>query len=132
MQRAKRICRYLLGTRDWTLKLEPWKDDDTLQMMDSDWATDNVDRRSTSAGVAQLGGCTIFTYSRTQGLPAMSSAEPEEYALGSGACEGPFMCAAATESGLELKLALHSDSTATISQYYENGSWSHDTSSFVS
>ena len=41
MQRAKRICRYLLGTRDWTLKLEPWKDVNTLQMMvDSDWATD--------------------------------------------------------------------------------------------
>ena len=51
-----------MGTRDWTLKLEPWKDVDTLQMMvDSDWATDKVDRRFTSAGVAQLGGCTIIT-----------------------------------------------------------------------
>ena len=78
MQRAKRICRYLMGTRDWTLKLEPWKDVDTLQMMvGNDRATDKVDRRSTSAGVAQLGGCTIFTYSRTQGSPAMSSAEAE-------------------------------------------------------
>ena len=46
-----------MGTRDWTLKLEPWKDVDTLQMMvDSDWATGKVDRESTSAGVAQLGG----------------------------------------------------------------------------
>ena len=53
MQKAKSICRYLMGTRDWTLNLEPWKDVDTLQMMvDSDWATDKVDRRSTSAGVA--------------------------------------------------------------------------------
>ena len=60
MQRAKRICRYLMGTRDWTLNLEPDREIDTLQMMvDSDWATDKVDRRSTSAGVAQLGGCTI-------------------------------------------------------------------------
>ena len=37
MHRAKRICRYLMGTRDWTLKLEPWKVVDTLHMMvDSD------------------------------------------------------------------------------------------------
>ena len=51
MQRAKRICRYLMGTRDWTLTPELWKDVDTLQMLvDSDWATDKVDRRSTPAG----------------------------------------------------------------------------------
>ena len=34
-------------------------------------ATDKVDRRSTSLGVLQLGGCTIVTYSRTQGLAAL-------------------------------------------------------------
>ena len=76
MQGAKRICRYLMGTRDWTLNLESDREIDTLQMMvDSDLATDKVDRRSTSAGVAQLGGCTILTFSRTQGSPALSSAE---------------------------------------------------------
>ena len=97
MQRAKRVCRHLMGTRDWTLELEPWKDVDTLQMMvHSDWATDTVDRRS-----AQLGGCTIITYSRTQGSPAVSSAEAEVYALGSGACEGLFICAVAEELGVE-------------------------------
>ena len=80
MQRAKCICRFLMSTRDWTKKLEPWKDVDTLQRM-----VDN-DRRSTSAGVAQIGGCTVITYSRTQGSPAMSSAATEGYALGSGAC----------------------------------------------
>ena len=58
----------------WTLKLEPWKDVDTLQMMvDSDWAADKVDRRSTSAGVAQVGGFTIITYSRTQGSLAIGN-----------------------------------------------------------
>ena len=67
MQRAKRICRYLMGTRDWTLRLEPDREIDTSQMMvDSDCATDKVDRRSTSAGVAQLGGCTILTLSNTR------------------------------------------------------------------
>ena len=90
-------------------------------MVESDWATDKVDRRSTSAGVAQLGGCTIITCSRTQGLLAVSSAQAEGYALGSGACEGLFICAVAEELGVELKLALHSDSTATSSQHTKMG-----------
>ena len=100
------------------MKLEPWKDVDTLQMMvDRDLATGKVDRRSTSAGVAQLGGCTIITCSRTQGSPATPSAEAEGYALGSGACEGLFVSAVANELGIELQLALHSGSTATFSQH---------------
>ena len=122
MQRAKRICRYLMGTREWTLKLEPDREIDTLQMMvDSDWATDKVERRSTSAGVAQLGGCTMLTYSRTQGSLALSSAEAEGYALGSGACEGLFICTVAKELSVDLKLVVYSDSTATISQHSKMG-----------
>ena len=71
---------------------------DTMQMLvDSDWATDFVDRRSTSAGVAQLMVCTLLIYSRTQGSPTLSSAEAER-------CEGLFMCAVARELGPELKL----------------------------
>ena len=122
MQRAKRNCRYLKGTRDWTLKLEPDREIDTLQMMvDSDWATDKVDRRSTSAGVAQLGGCTMLTYSRTQGSPALSSAEAEGYTLGSGACEGLLIGTAAKELSVDLKLVVYSESTATISQHSKMG-----------
>ena len=33
MRGQKRICRCLMGTRDWTMKLEPWEDVDTLQIM---------------------------------------------------------------------------------------------------
>ena len=122
MQRAKRICRYLMGTRDWTLRLEPDREIDTLHMMvDSDWATDKVDRRSTSAGVAQLGGCTILTHNRTQGSPALSSAEAEGYAFGSGAYEGLFICVVAKELSVDLKLVVHSDSTAKISQHSKMG-----------
>ena len=90
-------------------------------MVDSDWATDKVDRRSTSAGVALLGGCTILSYNRTQGSPALSSAEAEGYALGSGACEGLFICSVAKELSVDLKQVVHSDSTATISQHSKLG-----------
>ena len=50
------------------------------------------------------------------GSPALSSAEAEGYALGSGACEGLFICSVAKELSFDLKLAVYSDSTATISQ----------------
>ena len=50
-----------------------------------------------------------------------SGEEAEGYALGSGACEGLFICAVAIELGVELKLAVHSDSTATISQHTKMG-----------
>ena len=43
MQRAKSICRYLMGTRDWTMCLDPWKDVDTPKMfVDSAWATERL------------------------------------------------------------------------------------------
>ena len=51
----------------------------------------------------------------------MSSTEAEGYALGSGACGGLFICVVAKELGIELKLALHSDSTPTISQHTKMG-----------
>ena len=51
----------------------------------------------------------------------MSSAEAEGCALGSGACEGLFICAVAKELGVELKLALHSDRTAAPSQHTKMG-----------
>ena len=51
----------------------------------------------------------------------MSSAEAQGYALGSGACEGVFICAVARKLGFELKLARHSDSMATISQHTKMG-----------
>ena len=50
-----------------------------------------------------------------------SGEEAEGYALGSGACEGLFICAVAIELGVELKLAVHSDSTAAISQHTKMG-----------
>ena len=86
-------------------KLEPWSEVDTLQVLvDSGWATDKMDRISTSAGVAQIVGCTILCLSRAP-LPA----EAEEHAVGSGACGGLFICTVASvfwrrsEAGLSFR-----------------------------
>ena len=56
-----------MGTREWTLKLEPLEGCTQPMLVDNDWATDKVHRSSTSAGVAQLETCSITSYSRTQG-----------------------------------------------------------------
>ena len=63
----------------------------------------------------------MLFYSRTQWSPALLSADAEGYALGSGACEGLFICAVAKELSVDLKLVVHSDSTATISQHSKMG-----------
>ena len=63
MQREKRLCRYVMDTRDKTITLKPSKDVDILKMfVDSDWATDKGDGRSTSTGVTQFGGCVTFAH----------------------------------------------------------------------
>ena len=88
-------------------------------MVDSDWASDEVGRRSTSDGVAQLGRCTILSCNGTKVSQDLSSVEAEGYAI----CprERAMRRTVAREAGLELKQVLHSDSTSTISQHPKVG-----------
>ena len=73
-------------------------------MVDSDWATDKVDWRSTSAGVALLGGCTILSYSRTQGSPALSSGLKQKGTLSEVVhARDFFICSVAKELNVDLK-----------------------------
>ena len=55
--------------------------------VDAKWADDASERKSTSGGVLYFHGCAIATWSRRQACVALSSAESEFYALGSGAVE---------------------------------------------
>lgn len=58
---------------------------------DSDWSGNKVHRRSTSAGVHVLNGCTIYASSRTQKVVSLSSAEAELHSLVSSAADGIYM-----------------------------------------
>ena len=51
---------------------------------DSDWASDRGSRRSISCATIFMGGCLLFSASRTQKLVSLSSAEAEVYACSSG------------------------------------------------
>eukprot|EP00435_Cladocopium_sp_Y103_P075626 s23_g61.t1 len=55
---------------------------------DSDWASDRTSRRSISCSTIFLGGCLLFSSSRTQKLVSLSSAEAEVYACSSGTSDG--------------------------------------------
>ena len=71
-------------------------------------------RRSTSGGVAMIGGHTIKTWSSTQTIVALSSAEAELTGLSKGGMHGVGLQSLCRDLGLDLKPRLHSDSTAAI------------------
>ena len=71
-------------------------------------------RRSTSGGVAFLGSHCIKTWSSTQSIVALSSAEAELTGLSKGGQNGLGLKSLCKDLGLDLRLRLHTDSTAAI------------------
>ena len=117
--RLKRACRYLLWSRDVCLQLHPVNDawPETAAVVgftDSDWAKDPKERRSTSGGVLQVYGATVLTYSRTQPVISLSSAESELYALSSLVGEARGLVQFLEELGTSVHLEVHCDSSAAI------------------
>ena len=79
---------------------------------DSDWGGCVKTRRSTSGGVALHGSHCLFTWSRTQQLIALSSAEAELNAAVKAAQEGLSLKHLAEELGDSVWLRLRGDSSA--------------------
>jgi hypothetical protein len=87
MTAAKRICRYLKGTIDTSLKYEKTDTNTVVAYSDSDWAGDHDDRRSTSGSVFIMAGGAISWNSQKQSTVALSTAEAEYIALSSAVQE---------------------------------------------
>ena len=86
MRRLKKLTRYLLGTSDVYQEFCSDPHAEILQVLvDSDWADDKATRPSCSEGAVLFHGCAVLTWARTQKTRALSSAEAELYAIGSGA-----------------------------------------------
>lgn len=83
LNEAKRIVKYLKGTRNIKLKLGPSIRDshEINAFSDSDWAEDRMDRKSTSGILCKLNGAAVLWKSKKQTIVAMSSAEAEFVAL---------------------------------------------------
>ena len=113
----KRLVRYLVAVPSLTWKFHEGEAEDmTIDVFaDSDWAGCLRTRRSTSGGVACLGGVGIKSWSSTQPVIAMSSAEAELYALVRAASEGLGIQAVAADLGCPAVVKVWVDSSAAKS-----------------
>ena len=81
---------------------------------DSDWVGDQKTRKSTSGGVCKVGPHTIKTWSVTQQMFALSSAEAELYALLKCACQTLGIINLAHDFGTNLEGTVHIDASAAL------------------
>ncbi|KAE8182665.1 hypothetical protein CF328_g8434 [Tilletia controversa] len=130
---ANRVLRYLKrtssakltfgGSRDGNVNLEGF--------VDSDWAADCDDRRSTSGFVFTVGGGAVSWGSRKQGAVALSTAEAEYVAAGVAGREALMLSGVLKASGQDIgTVTVHCDNQAAI-QLVKNPGSHHDRSKHI-
>ncbi|KAG6520427.1 hypothetical protein ZIOFF_017482 [Zingiber officinale] len=88
---AKRILRYLQGTRKLGIKYVKEKENKLVGYTDSDWAGSLDDRKSTSVYIFCLGSKIISWVSKKQKTVSLSSAEAKYIAATDAACEAVWL-----------------------------------------
>ncbi|KAK8921022.1 hypothetical protein KSP39_PZI020059 [Platanthera zijinensis] len=88
---AKRVLRYLQGTRSYGVHYQYSQDNSLKGFTDSDWAGSIDDRKSTGGFIFFVGSSPISWSSRKQRTVALSSTEAEYMALNSAACEAIWL-----------------------------------------
>ena len=88
---AKRVLRYLKRTQDHGIVLGGEGSLELKVAVDSSWADDIGDRKSTQGYVATLGLGTVTWKSQKSEVVALSTAEAEYYAAGQGGRETLFL-----------------------------------------
>lgn len=83
-QKALYICRYLVGTADYSL-IYGTIDSGLIAFADADWGSDPHTRRSNTGYLVLIGGAAVSWNSRAQKTRALSSTEAEYMSL-SDAC----------------------------------------------
>ena len=88
---AKRILRYLQGTKNLSIRYVKENDSKLIGYTDSDWAGSLDDRKSTSGYVFYIGSKIIPWSSKKQMTVALSSAEVEYIEATDGTCEAVWL-----------------------------------------
>lgn len=99
----KRVLRYIRGTASYELVYR--RDTNTVPLkgfVDSDWANDAGDRRSTSGFLFQVYGNTVSWSTRKQGLVALSTTEAEYIAAASAISEALWLKKLFSDIGIPL------------------------------
>ncbi|XP_039128913.1 uncharacterized mitochondrial protein AtMg00810-like [Dioscorea cayenensis subsp. rotundata] len=84
---AKRVVRYLAGTKTLGLWYSRGDDGELEAFSDSDWGGSKADRKSTSGVFIKLGSCPISWGSRKQDVVPLSTTEVEYIASTGAACQ---------------------------------------------
>ena len=88
---AKRILRYLQGTKKLGILCKKENGNNLVGFTDNDWAGSLDDRKSTSGYIFCLGSNVISWSSKKQKMVALSSAEAEYIAATDAACEAIWL-----------------------------------------
>lgn len=113
---AKRVLRYLQGTRDLVITYDGNKGLTLKGFSDSDWAGDKRERRSVSGYVFMLAGAPVTWKSVKQRTVALSSTEAEYMGLCEAAKEAVWLRQLLTHVGIpqENPTIIHEDNQGAI------------------
>ena len=129
VQAAKRVFRYLAGTKDVGLVFGSRNGDTTVDtrgrncfrldvcsFADADWANDKSDRKSITGWVAKVNGDPISWASKKQRTVAQSTCEAELYAEAAAIQEVLWLRGLLKELGLHVQTGslVHGDNQSTI------------------
>ena len=112
--KLKRLARYLRGSPRLDERFTEQETNHMRVYADSDWAGCIATRKSTSGGVAMLGGHQIKHWSTTQGVIALSSAEAELYGIVKATVQGMGLQSVTRDLGKELTMEIYTDSSAAM------------------
>jgi len=91
MLAVKRILRYVKGTQGYGIQYKRGRVAELVGFVDSDYAGDVDDRKSTSGFVFMLGGGAIAWASKKQPIVTLSTTEAEFVSAAFGACEAIWL-----------------------------------------
>ena len=112
-QRLKRVCRFLKGhPRPVQSFVQQEPVSHLVVYTDSDWAGDELERKSTSGVFLFHGRHLLKSSSSTQALIATSVGEAEFYAFVRGCSIGLGAVSMVRDLGRQLRLVIRTDSTA--------------------
>lgn len=119
---GKRILRYLKETIDYGLRYYKSEKQEIETYSDADWATNHIDRRSTSGSVTFYCDNAISWFSRKQGCVALSTAEAEYIAAATSVSELINIQGLCNDLKVSVKSVLYMDnkSAIDISHSFEN------------
>ena len=82
--------------------------------VDSDWAEDKKERKSTSGGMIFSNGHLLKHWSSTQPTQSLSSGEAETKAITKGAIEALYLKHLLEQQGFEVEIVIHTDASAAL------------------